>query len=360
VCVGAAEPNLPAMIDDFRAGRLQTCYAQAGPFAPTRRADPRLLRRGQYLTPAVVQATRGCPHACEFCSVSVFSRRRFQARPVAEVIDEIRRLPRRSVLFVDDNLAGDLAYARELFAALVPQRRRWFGQMGVNVTLDPELLDLMRASGCCGVFMGFESLQEESLAEAGKQLNRAATYREAVARLHRRGIAVMGAVVLGFDHDTLACFEATRRFLEEGGIDALQLTVLTPLPGTPLFARLQRQRRIVDFNWEHYDLGHVVYAPRGLTADQLALGHAQLLAAFYSWPAIAKRFIRQCRCLSWRGTLLSLLVGIGYRFKLRQTGVLARARRTDGVRARAASVEVGAIADSRGQGTEPRLAPNLG
>jgi len=256
--------------------------------------------------------------------VSVFSKRRFHTRPVNDVIDEIRSLAGRSFLFIDDNLAADFSYACSLLKALVPLRRRWFAQMGVPVTGDPAFLDLLRASGCRGVFMGFESLQPDSLTEVGKRFNRADSYVQAVDQLHTRGISVMGALVLGFDHDTPACFDVTRRFLRKGNLDALQLTVLTPLPGTPLYSRFKADGRIFDHNWQHYDLGHVVFRPRHLTPAELAKGHARLLREFYSWQAIMVRAIRQIHYLAWPDIALAFTLGIGYRFKLRKTGVMER------------------------------------
>jgi radical SAM superfamily enzyme YgiQ (UPF0313 family) len=324
VCVGDAEPNLPQMIHDFERGSLKPFYDRPSQSHPGVRPDPTLIQRRQYIAPAVVQATRGCPHHCEFCSIAAFSRRRYQTRPVSEVVAEVSALRSRSFLFMDDNLVVDLDYARRLFRQLVPLRKRWYAQLGVTAAQDGDLVELMRRSGCRGVFVGFESLCQASLEEAGKRLNRVDRYRQAVARLHAAGIAVMGAVVLGFDHDTIQSFEKTRTFLREVDLDALQLTLLTPLPGTPLFDRFSAQGRIVDHHWEHYDLGHVVFRPRHMSAQELADGHARLLREFYSWPAIFRRAIRQWRYLEPQEIGLCFLLGVGYRYKLHRTGLWNR------------------------------------
>jgi radical SAM superfamily enzyme YgiQ (UPF0313 family) len=281
VCIGDADANLPQMMEDFLQGALQSFYRLASPCFTGQPVNRALLRRSRCLTPAVVQATRGCPFGCEFCSVAAFSRRRFQTRPVAEVLEEIQSLPGRCFLFMDDNLVADMDYARRLLEGLRPLRRRWFAQMSVHVTRAPAFLDLMRRSGCRGVFVGFESLSQASLDGASKSLNHAADYAQAVRRFQERGIAVMGAVVLGFDQDTPETLERTGRFLHEAGLDALQLTLLTPLPGTPLFARMSAEGRLLDRDWAHYDLGHVVFRPAGLSVSQLAAGHAGLLRDFY-------------------------------------------------------------------------------
>ncbi len=321
VCIGEADANLPQMLEDFRRGSLRPFYRQTRDAFGRQRVDRTLLRPRAYLTPAVVQATRGCRFGCEFCSVAAFSRRRFQNRPVAEVIEEIRSLPNRCFLFMDDNLVAEPAYAHELFEGLRPLQRRWYAQVGVHVARDPALLDLMQRSGCRGVFVGLESLSQASLDATAKAFNHAEGYAEAIRRFHRRGIAVMGAIVLGFDQDTPEGLERTARFLSEAGLDALQLTLLTPLPGTPLFARLTAEGRIFDREWEHYDLGHVVFHPALLSAGRLAASHARLLRGFYSWRAILGRLRRQRRYLAPREMGLSLLVGLGYRFKLRRTGL---------------------------------------
>lgn len=326
VCVGEAEANLPQMMEDFRRGRLQPFYRLESPGFTRRPVNRALLRQGAYLTPAVVQATRGCPFNCEFCSVAAFSRRRFQTRPVAEVMAEIRSLPGRSLLFIDDNLAADMDYLRRLLTALAPLCRRWYAQMCVQVTRDPGFLELMRRSGCRGVFVGFESLSQASLDGANKSRNRASEYTSAVRRFHAYGIAVMGAIVLGFDQDTVETFEHTRRFLRVAGLDALQLTVLTPLPGTALFERMSAEGRIWDRDWEHYDLGHVVFRPASLSADQITAWHDRLLRDFYSWRAILGRLLRQWHYWAPREMLLCGLVALGYRFKLKRSGVWDRSR----------------------------------
>jgi radical SAM superfamily enzyme YgiQ (UPF0313 family) len=326
VCIGEAEANLPRMMEDFCRGKLQPFYRLRPADFTRQPVNLALLRRGAYLTPAVVQATRGCPFDCEFCSVAAFSRRRFQSRPVAEVLAEIRSLPGRSLLFIDDNLAADMDYLRRLLAGLEPLRPRWYAQMCVQVTREPGFLDLMRRSGCRGVFVGLESLSQASLDGASKSRNHASEYASAVRRFHEYGIAVMGAIVLGFDRDTLETFEQTGRFLREAGLDALQLTVLTPLPGTALFERMSAEGRILDRDWEHYDLGHVVFRPASLSADQITAWHDRLLRDFYSWRAILGRLLQQWQYLAPREILLSFLVALGYRFKLKRSGLWSRLR----------------------------------
>jgi radical SAM superfamily enzyme YgiQ (UPF0313 family) len=320
VCVGAAEPSVPRMIEDWRSGRLQRFYRHAQREFRSAPVDPGLLRGRQYMAATLIQATRGCRNRCEFCSVSAFSSWSLLQKPVDEVVEEIRRGGRRRVLFIDDSLSADPAYLRALLEAIVPLRVRWYSQMGFDVTRDEALLDLMHRSGCRGLFIGLESLSQASLEETRKGFNRAADYGEGIRRLHERGIAVVGAFVLGYDHDGPDVFDRTLGFLEEAEVDALQLTVLTPFPGTPLYRRLEREGRLLDRNWEHYDLGHVVFEPRAVGAAELRAGHDRILARFYSWPSILRRLGRGLRHLRPSELGLLGLVNLGYRLKTRRDG----------------------------------------
>lgn len=320
VCVGAAEANLPRMLADWRRGRLQRLYRHPQQEFRSAPVDLGLIRGRQYMSATLVQATRGCRHRCEFCSVSAFSGSSVLKKPVEQVVEEIRRGRSRRVLFIDDSLSSEPGYLRALLQALIPLRVRWYSQMGFDVTRDDELLELMERSGCRGLFIGLESLSQASLEETRKGFNRTGDYREGIRRLHRRGIAVVGAFVLGYDHDGPDVFDRTLRFLDEAEVDALQLTVLTPFPGTPLHRKLEQEGRLVDRNWEHYDLGHVVFAPRQLDAAALRAGHDRILGRFYSWSWIVRRLARGLRYLRPHELGLVGLLGLGYRLKTRRDG----------------------------------------
>jgi len=326
VCIGEAEPNVPRMFDDLRRGRLQEFYQAPGERLAPLRVDTGLIHRNQYVSSAVIQATRGCYGKCEFCSVSAFYNHGFKSRPVKEVVAEIESVGSKSILFIDDNMAADVPYAKALFRAMIPLRKHWYAQMGVNVTGDAELLDLMERSGCRGIFVGFESVSQDSLDSAAKGSNRAAYYRTAIAKLHERGIAVFGAFVMGFDTDARDIFARTGAFLREARVDVLQLTMLTPFPGTPLFARMDSEGRIIDRNWEHYDFGHVVIEPKNMSRDELKAGHDMIMTEFYSWRAILLRSMRQLSYLRPKELFYALLLSIGYRYKAGKEGYFLSAR----------------------------------
>lgn len=322
VCVGDAEGNVPKIFEDYKNGRLQKFYNNPYENFRSLPANGDLLDDSQYIISSVLQATRGCTNGCGFCSISAFYQRTFKAKPVSEVIAEIRKMKGKNVLFIDDNLGADVEYAKSLFCAMIPLKKNWYSQIGVNASKDPELLRLMRDSGCRGVFIGFESISQDSLEETSKGFNQAQYYKDAIARFHAHGIGVTGAFVIGFDHDRKDIIDSTCRFLREAGVDVLQLTTMTPFPGTRLFKEMEKQKRIFDKNWEHYDLGHVVFQPRHFTPEELMDGHNRILGDFYSWTSIARRLARQIRYLRPKELALSLAISLGYRYKLKSLGYI--------------------------------------
>lgn len=326
VCIGEAEGCLPRMISDFRAGQLQPIYRSApvdlrGLPVP----DRSLIRHAAYVTSDAVQATRGCPYACSFCSVTAFARYVFRTRPVAEVIDELRGLG-RWLLFLDDNIIGDVDYAKELFARMIPLRRRWFSQCGLHIAHDPELLQLAAASGCGGLFVGLESLCDDNL-RAWRKPNRARDYLRGIARLHDAGIGVYAGFVFGMDGDGPDVFERTLNFLEESRIDALQATILTPFPGTPLFNDMERQGRIRTRDWALYDFGHVVFEPKGMSPEALLAGQNWVQSRFYSRRATWRRVARAFGYLAPSVVLHAIApLNLGYRLRHRAYGTFEKGR----------------------------------
>jgi len=319
VCVGEAEPNVGRLVEDFHAGRLRPVYDE-GPadLSGLRRPDRSLVPRGRYAWVDPVQATRGCPHGCTFCSISSFFGRRFRTRPVDDLVDELRGLG-KGILFLDDNLTADPEFARELFARMIPLGKRWYSQASVTLADDPELLALAVRSGCRGLFVGFESLSEEGLTSFRKDFARARDYRRAVERLHAAGVGVQAGLVLGHDADGPDVFRETLDFLLAARVDALQATVLTPFPGTPLYSEMEAAGRIVDRDWSHYDFRHVVFEPKMMRRETLQAGHDWLLARFYSVRAIAGRLLGELSYLR-PGTILrgTIPLNLGYRVRLRK------------------------------------------
>jgi radical SAM superfamily enzyme YgiQ (UPF0313 family) len=261
----------------------------------------------------VFEATRSCVHDCDFCvAPSAWGRRQYQ-KPVAWVIEDIRQFVQKSgrkkIIFVDLNLISDRAYARELFAALIPLEVHWFGLTTVLLAHDRELMELMARSGCKGLLLGLESVSEQSFRDAGKLFNRSVDFRRFIADLHQLDIRVQGCFVFGLDHDTPDVFDATVEFAIETGIDLPRFSVLTPFPGTPLFRRLETEGRILGRDWDLYDGQHVVFQPRAMSVRELAEGHERAWKSCYRVASIARRLWRARHC-----SLIALSANAGYRF----------------------------------------------
>jgi len=296
VVVGEAEEVWSEVVRDAARRRLRRFYR------PARRPDltglplPRrdLFRPGAYLATATVQTSRGCPFACDFCSVTRFFGRTYRWRPVDEIVREVSSLGQGVALFVDDNIFGAPARARELFQRLAPLRIRWIGQSSINIARNLELLKLAAKSGCRGLFIGLESLVPGNLRQMGKSLvNRVGDYREAIIRIQEHGIGVEGAFIFGLDQDDPDIFGRTVDFARRVRLAAAQFGILTPFPGTPLRDRMEREKRITERDWGCYTISQVVYQPARMSAAVLKAGCDWAYRSFYSYPSILGRLLPQ-------------------------------------------------------------------
>jgi len=321
VCIGEAEHNVPRMIEDYRSGRLQSTYKSDVVDLKGLPIPPRhLIRKSSYSIVDTVQASRGCPHRCTFCSITSFFDHTYRSRPVDAVIEEIRPLG-KYLLFMDDNITTNPEYAKELFAKMIPLGKRWFSQCSTRIAYDEKLLDLAERSGCSGLFIGFESLSQDGLKEWNKSFNRSKDYEKAVQRIHAHGIGICAAMVFGNDCDTTEIFPRTLDFLLKANIDVLQATILTPFPGTPLFRDMDKEGRITDKNWGHYDFRHVVFEPSKMSPDELKKGHDWVLSNFYSSRSVARRLRNELRYLSPSTMLRATIpLNLSYRSRLAADG----------------------------------------
>jgi len=291
VVLGEAEGTWGRVLADLKDNRLKPVYQtdvrHELKIQPIPRRD--LLNPKDYFFMNTLQTTRGCPFDCEFCSVTSFYGRTYRVRPVEDVLDEVGRMKGRFVFFVDDNIAGKHAYAKELFRALAPLKIKWFSQASLSMVEDEELLDLAQKSGCAGLFIGFESLSQENLKAIGKSMNHSAEYREAVRKIHDHGIGIQGSFIFGTDGDDPSVFSDVLRFIDKAHIEAALFSVLTPFPGTRIQESLMRQGRILHFDWEKYDMNHVVFKPLKMTPEQLQEGFNWTYKRLYGYRSILTR-----------------------------------------------------------------------
>lgn len=298
IVLGEAEGVWPQVLEDAKAGKLLSRYQRDG-FTPAEeialpRWDVPGGRQGRRVK--ALTTTRGCPVGCDFCSVSAFHGAKFRGTELGELVDYIRRIVEQEqpsfFFFTDDNLTIDHDRAVRFFEMIEPLRIHWFSFASLDVARHDRLLELAARSGCRQLFIGFESLIDENLALSHKRLNKPNRYGEAIEAIHGHGISVMASFIFGFDEDRPECFRETMEFCETNRIEQPQFNILTPLPGTRLMERMRAEGRIVDTDWSHYDMSHVVYEPRHMSREQLQEGHNWAWKYAYS-PSIILRRLRQ-------------------------------------------------------------------
>jgi radical SAM superfamily enzyme YgiQ (UPF0313 family) len=311
IVIGPAERTWPQLLEDAAGGRLAERYQGAEQSAPMLTGIPiprrALQKNRRYNIPDAVMATRGCPNTCDFCTVpNVFPY--YAKRPVADVIDDVRTVRSRFFVFNDVSLTDDTDYAKELFGALIPLKKRWAGLATVRVAQDQELLGLMRRSGCQGLLIGFESVSQASLLEIHKGFNRTTRYGEVVKTLHEHEMCVQGTFIFGFDHDDASVFDETLACIDDIGVDIPRFSILTPYPGTRLFARLSSEGRLLSYAWSDYDTMHVVFEPARMSAEALYQGFKRVYRQAFMLGRIRSRL----RSAGFRG-LVSLIGNLTYR-----------------------------------------------
>jgi len=300
VVLGEGEPLWPQVVEDLKDDNLQTVYDARGiafdlSEAPMPRYELLEVEKYNRLT---VQTQRGCPFDCEFCAASIRISPKFKVKPVPIVIDEIRRIKsiwrQPFIEFADDNTFANKAHGRELLKALAGEQVRWFTETDISIASDDDLLSLMQDSGCAQVLIGFEAPTRAPLEGVEQKANWKAQqfekYSEAIERIQSHGISVNGCFILGLDGAGPELFEDVLRFVRESGLYEVQVTVQTAFPGTPLYARLQREGRILRNDaWELCTLFDVNFQPSQMTVRELEQGLRNVARALYDADATSER-----------------------------------------------------------------------
>jgi len=294
VVIGEAEGLWPRVIQDLRQGNLQPIYRHQGfpdlAGVPPPRRD--LVPLHRYYAQSTLQASRGCPFNCAYCAVTCFFGHTYRCRPVEEVMAECASLHARPLVFLDDNIVGRPSYARQLFERLRDLKTTFVSQASTTLLQTPELLRQASEAGCRLLFIGLETLSPANLAQMGKRINVVGKYRDLIKRLHDLDISCVGSFMFGMDDDDEDVFDRTADFAEEVGLDVGQFSILTPLPGTRLYNRLEAEGRIIERDWSKYDGGHVVFRPLRLSVEALEAGFRRLYERFYSLGATLRRCSR--------------------------------------------------------------------
>jgi radical SAM superfamily enzyme YgiQ (UPF0313 family) len=320
VVIGEAEKIWSQLISDFEKKRLKKFYRNRNFVDLGEINQPRrdLFKKERYLFTHLIQTTRGCPFNCGFCSVTKFFGRTYRTRPVESVIKEIREMKTKFVGFSDDNIFGNRIYARKLFAALRYEGAVWLSQASLNIADDPELLHMAARSGCKGLFVGLESADSESLVQMNKKFLKPQRFNDAIRRLHDEGISVMGAFVLGNDNEDPSIFKRTLDFAKKIKLDLAQFAVLTPYPGTAIYNRLIKEKRIFNFDWTKYDAGNAVFKPLKMTAERLKEEVDKLWRDFYRFDEVLLRVLNLGNRVSLQ-LLPLLLINFSFRKEIAAT-----------------------------------------
>ena len=291
IFLGPGEHTFPQFLRDLASGTPQRRYESSvrtlEGLPPIRRD---LIQRHRYLVPNSIVVSRGCPHHCTFCYKDGFftGGRSFYTQVVDDALAEIARLPGRHLYFLDDHLFGNARFARELFRGMKGMGRVFQGAATVDSILRDDLVEEAAAAGLRSLFVGFETLSSRGLEGAGKRQNLGRNYSEVVRRLDSLGIMINGSFVFGLDGDDRDVFSRTVDWAVESGITTATFHILTPYPGTALFAEMNARNRIETRNWDLYDTRHVVYRPSCMSPAELKRGYDWAYESFYYWSSILK------------------------------------------------------------------------
>jgi radical SAM superfamily enzyme YgiQ (UPF0313 family) len=292
--IGEAEEIWPQVLDDFAGGRLNKIYRmeRRPPIEslPVPRYD--VMPRSRLGLWRPVQATRGCPFSCSFCSVTAFFGSSYRKRPVDQVIRDVRAAKRsgsRYIAFIDDNIGASFNYCMQLWEALIPEKIIWIGQCSLHIADRPDMLKLARRSGCRLLSFGIESTSPQSLKTVDKERNQPQRYRDAIERIRKHGIDVSTEMIIGLDGDDASVFQKTYDFIIENRISTPRIHILTPCPGTRLYDQFEKEGRIVSQDFGHYSGGRVVYQPLKIDPLELQKGYWDLYEKLFTWSTILRR-----------------------------------------------------------------------
>ena len=291
IFLGPGEDSFPEFLADLRQNASKKIYRNKdrdiSSIPPIRRD---LIKRSRYLVPNSIVVSRGCPHHCDFCYKDAFfsGGRSFYTQQVDAALEEIDRLPGRHLYFLDDHLLGNQRFASGLFSGMQGMNRVFQGASTIDAILRGDLIEKAAEAGMRSVFVGFETLSRNNLVQSNKRQNIGKDYEEAIRRLHSLGIMINGSFVFGLDDDDRDVFKRTVDWAVSNSLTTCTFHILTPYPGTRLFASMESQGRILHREWSRYDTRQVVYQTVGLSAEELKRGYDWAYRSFYSWRNILK------------------------------------------------------------------------
>ena len=296
VFIGEAEGVLEALIRDFEAGTLKPFYKNRDwsdlKGMPIPRRDLLNTRYKPFFK--AIETTRGCPNRCEFCSVPVINGKRYRTRPLEEIDRELSIIVKKKgeyLFLADDNVTAREDYALGLFEIFKRHGVRWMGFTTIKIAMNERLLRMAQESGCVSLFIGFESLRQESLDGVSKRFVPARELSDLVKTIQAHQIGIQGSFIFGFDQDDPSVFKSTVEFVQKSNMELPNFSILTPFPGTPLRKRLEDKGRIFDHDWSHYDMSHVVFQPERMSVRELQDGYLWAQKYICAPRSILKRLL---------------------------------------------------------------------
>lgn len=317
--VGEAEYTWPQFLTEFYLGdSQQTVYEmEKVPDLVGIPAPRRDLIHNRFFTKGAVIASRGCPYHCSYCNLKQIYHDSFRTRPIREVIEDIKQIKSRYFVFWDDNFFGDIYYAKALMKELKALNKRWAAQVTLERCKDTELLKLAKEAGCIYFFVGIESFSDESLQSVNKRINNVEKYQTLISNVHKHGISIQAGIIFGFDTDKRDVFRRTLVACNQLGIDGVTVSILTPLPKTPVYEQYKKEGRLLTDEWSVYNgKTRVAFQPKQMTPEELFEGYMWFRKEFYSWKSFIKRML-----VSRANLLQNLLMNIGYRRSIKGTFV---------------------------------------
>ena len=296
IVIGEAENTWPQVLRDARENKLKTIYRMGTPpdiaTLPLPRYD--LLTGKNFGRWSPVQATRGCPFTCNFCSITAFFHQGYRKRPVSQVLRDVREAKRirrsRYFAFIDDNIGVDWDYCRELWEALIPEKIIWMSQCSLHIAERQDMLELARRSGCRMLSFGFETVNAANNSSIDKTWNPTTRYPEAIRTIRKYGIDISSEMMIGLDEDDESAFDATYHFVMDNRISVPRVHILTPIPGTPMYDKIRSEGRLLsDGDFVHYTGGQIVFQPRRMEPDVLQSKFWELYEKMFSWKGILHR-----------------------------------------------------------------------
>ena len=323
VIIGDGENSFPALIEDYRNGQLKPFYDMPLERFTIPLPKYELLakkRIGDFLP---VQAGRGCPNSCSFCSVYCLYRNKYLKRDIAEVIRDIRKIKElgfRKFLLLDDNILSDIPYLKALCAEIKHLNMKWLSQCSIKIADHPEVLRTVADSGCIALSFGLESVSQASLNGMNKAWAKVSAYGAQIKKVTEAGIDVSTEMVVGADGDTLESIAATAEFITKHKIVVPRFYILTPIPGTDFYKEIAAAGRLINQDIYSYNGTEAVYQPRHMSPGELTDAYWRLYRGVFSIPNILKRTIFRRECLRKPlKYLFYLYINLFYRSQIRKS-----------------------------------------